>query len=738
MWRGTIGGKVLGAVVWLGAGCPAPGRLDTAEPSGVPSPPADAASDAPRFVPPPTERGAVVDTLHGTEIADPYRWLEDTNAEATAAWVKTQNAATFAHLESLPLRKAIGERLRAQWSYERFGVPSRHGSRYVMSYNPGLADQPVLHVLDDLSAPPRVLLDPNELDAAGTTSLAGTAFSPDGELMAWGQSEAGSDWQVWHVREVGTGKDRPDELRWIKWGAVTFDGDGKGLYYARYDEPPAGRSLDQVNENQKLYWHRLGTPQAQDVLVYERPDQPKWGFSPEVTDDGRWLVVNVKVGTDPKNDLLVADLRKKPKRAGKPELEPLRTGFAAGWEVVGNIDDELLLRTDLDAPRGRVVAVRALAGPQAAARPVIPEGSDTLQSIAFVDDAFVASWLHDAHARLTVHRRDGALLHEVALPGLGSIGGLTGRRTHHETFLSFEGFAAPTEIWRLEPQSGRVTPVKKPKFAADTSAYETTQVFYPSKDGTKIPMFLVRRKAVGKDGKRPVWLYGYGGFGISLVPRFSVAYLAWMDLGGVVAIPNLRGGGEYGEVWHQAGTKAHKQNVFDDFIAAAEWLVKEGWTTPQRLVINGRSNGGLLVGAAMTQRPDLFAVALPGVGVMDMLRFHLFTIGWGWISDYGSPDDPELFATLRAYSPYHNLEPGTRYPATLVHTGDHDDRVVPGHSFKFTAALQHAHEGAPPVLIRIETRAGHGAGKPTSMQIEEWTDLLAFAAHHVGIQRSPW
>jgi prolyl oligopeptidase len=549
-------------------------------------------------------------------------------------------------------------------------------------------------------------------------------------------SASGSDWQTWRVREVATGKDRSDVVEWIKFSSIAWTKDGKGFFYARYDAPKEDAAYEAINENEKVYYHRLGTPQSEDELVYARPDHPKWGFDPSVTDDGRYLVLEVKIGTDPNNDVFYQDLQSKPAADGKRVTHELVAGFSAGYAFVGNDRGTFWFRTDSDAPRGRVVAIDTKGkGPlKSRTRELVPQSEDTLRSVRVVADRFVASWLHDAHSRVTIHDLRGKLQREVELPGIGSTGGFSGRRAHDETFFSYEGYTTPSQVHRLDPKTGKLEPFRAPKLKFDPNDYVTEQVFYTSKDGTKVPISLSWKKGTKKTGDVPTYLYGYGGFDIALTPSFSVPNLVWMEMGGLLAVPNLRGGGEYGEAWHQAGTKLHKQNVFDDFIAAAEWLVAEGWTKRERLAIGGRSNGGLLVGAVMTQRPDLFAVALPGVGVMDMLRFNQFTIGWAWESDYGSPSDPEQFQALYAYSPYHNLEKGTAYPATLVYTADHDDRVVPAHSFKFAAALQHAHEGERPVLIRIDTKAGHGRGKPVSKTIDEWADLWAFTATNVGMQ----
>ena len=677
---------------------------------------------------PESQRVDHVDTYHGVEVPDPYRWLEDLDADETKAWVAAQQSLTQDYLGKLEQRDAIAKRLTALWNYERWGVPRREGSRYIISRNDGLQNQEVLYTLDALDAEPKLLLDPNTLSKDGTVALSGEVFTHDGALMAWGVSASGSDWQTWRVRDVATGKDLPDTIEWVKFGVPTWARDGKGFFYERYDAPAGGDELEQVNDNQKVWYHKLGDPQSKDTLVYARPDQPKWGYSGKVTEDGRYLVITVNLGTDPKKNVFFQDLRAK----GKRKTVELLTGFEAKYTFVGNDGPRFWFVTDKGAPRGAVIEIDVRR--KDSAKVVIPEQVETLKSVELVGERFVVSYLSNAHAKVSVFQLDGKHERDVALPGLGSVNGFTGERKHTETFFSYESFATPAEIHRLDMQTGKVEPFKKPKVAFDPDAFEVEQVFYESRDGTKVPMFVAHRKGLALDGNNPTYLYGYGGFNVPLTPAFSVPDLVWMEMGGVYAMPNLRGGGEFGEEWHEAGTKLVKQNVFDDFIAAAEWLVAQKYTSPDKLAIGGRSNGGLLVGAAMTQRPDLFAAALPGVGVMDMLRFNKFTIGWAWESDYGSPEDPAQFKALFAYSPYHNLKKGTRYPATMVYTADHDDRVVPAHSYKFAAALQWAHEGQPPVLIRIDSKAGHGRGKPTAKKIEEWTDLWAFLVENLGMK----
>ncbi|MFS8797007.1 prolyl oligopeptidase family serine peptidase [Synechococcus sp. R70.1] len=669
----------------------------------------------------------VVDIYHGQPVPDPYRWLEDLDSERTRAWIEAQNQLTFDYLQRIPARQRLLERLTQLWNYEKYSQPFKEGGRYFYFKNDGLQNQSVLYTQESLEAEARVLLDPNTLSEDGTVALSGIAISRDGRYLAYGLSRSGSDWQEWKVRDIETGEDLPDHLRWIKFSGASWTPDGQGFFYSRYDEPPPGREYESANYFQKLYYHRLGTPQSEDLLIYHRPDQKEWGFAGGVTEDGNYLIISVWRGTDPKNLLFYKDLRD----PNLPVVELIRE-FEAEYSFVGNDGSRFWLLTDLDAPRRRLVAID-LDNP-GQVQEVIPEAEETLQGVSLINNQFVAFYLKDAHTQIKTFALDGTYLGEIPLPGLGSASGFGGKRYDTETFYTFTSFTTPPTIYRYDFTTGRSTLFRQPQVDFDPQAYEVQQVFYPSKDGTRIPMFLVHRRGLARTGDHPTLLYGYGGFGISLTPSFSVGLVAWLEMGGVYAQPNLRGGGEYGEAWHQAGTKLNKQKVFDDFIAAAEWLIAHGYTNPSKLAISGGSNGGLLVGACLTQRPDLFAAALPAVGVFDMLRFHKFTIGWAWISEYGSPEDPEEFKALYAYSPLHNLKPGTAYPATLITTADHDDRVVPAHSFKFAAALQAAQGGSQPILIRIDTKAGHGAGKPTTKLIEETADRWAFLVEVLGIQ----
>ncbi len=676
---------------------------------------------------PETQQVNQIDIYHGVEVADPYRWLEDPDSAETKAWVEAQNQVTFSYLSQIPQREEIKTRLTQVWDYEKYGIPFKRGDRYFYYKNDGLQNQSVLYVLNSLDDEPRVLIDPNLLSADGTVSLSGVAISKDGNLMAYALSYSGSDWKEWHVRNIETGEDLPDHIKWSKFSGASWTHDHQGFFYSRYDEPNEQTKHEDVNYYQKLFYHKIGTDQSQDILVYHRPDQKEWGFSGVVSEDGKYLIISVWLGTAPKNLLFYKDLTDP-----SAEVVELISEFKAQYSFIDNDGSVFWFETDLDAPRGRVIAIDISNGNQTE---IIPERAETLQGVSVLNHQFVASYLKDAHSQIKVFNLDGAWVRDITLPGLGSAGGFDGDRADTETFYSFTSFTTPTTIYRYNMLTGESSVFRQPQVDFNPGDYESHQVFYHSKDGTRVPMFITHKKGIKLDGNNPTYLYGYGGFNISLTPSFSVSQLVWMEYGGILAVPNLRGGGEYGEEWHQAGTKLNKQNVFDDFIAAAEWLIANQYTCREKLAIGGGSNGGLLVAACLTQRPDLFAAVLPAVGVLDMLRFHKFTIGWAWCSDYGSPENPEEFKALYAYSPLHNLKPGTHYPATLITTADHDDRVVPAHSFKFAAALQAAHAGEAPVLIRIETKAGHGAGKPTTKIIEEVADKWAFLFRVLGMEK---
>lgn len=669
-----------------------------------------------------------VDDYHGTKVADPYRWLEDLDSEETAAWVAAQNEVTFKFLEEIPAREKIKERMTYLWDFEKYGLPFKEGGRYFYSRNDGLQPQYVLYVTESLAAEPRVFIDPNKFSADGTVALAGLSISEDGKLAAYGVSTGGSDWATYKVRNVDTGEDLPDEIRWTKFSGASWTKDNQGFFYSRFDEP-AGNLLTEPTYYHKLYYHRVGTPQADDRLVYHRPDQKEWEFGGHVTEDGQYLIIVVSHGTDRKNRVYYQDLK-----ANDGRTVELLDDFDAQYDFVGNDGPLFWFFTDLDAPRGRVIAIDTRRPQRENWMELIPQAAETLRSVSVVGDTFFVGYLQDAHSIVRLFDLTGKLLRELELPGLGSAGGFRGKRTDRETFYSFTSFSYPATIFRYDLETGRSEVFRRPKVDFDPDQYETKQIFYHSKDGTRIPMFITHKKGLKLDGSNATLLYGYGGFKVSLTPYFSVARLAWLEMGGVFALPNIRGGGEYGTEWHDAGKLHNKQNCFDDFIAAAEWLIDNQYTSSKKLAIMGGSNGGLLVGACMTQRPELFGACLPAVGVLDMLRFTKFTIGWEWVSDYGSPDDPAGFETLYKYSPLHNLKPGTCYPPTLVTTADHDDRVVPAHSFKFISALQAAQGCENPVLIRIETKAGHGGGKPTQKIIEEISDEYAFLVRVLEMQ----
>ncbi|MBW4674759.1 MAG: prolyl oligopeptidase family serine peptidase [Desmonostoc geniculatum HA4340-LM1] len=678
---------------------------------------------------PSSHKSNQVDNYHGTLVTDAYRWLENPDSQETRIWIEAQNKVTFGYLSEIPAREKIKQRLTKLWDYEKYSIPFKEGEQYFYFKNDGLQNQSVLYTLKSLDAEPRVLLDPNKLSEDGTVALSGLSISEDGKLLAYGISTSGSDWQEWKIRDVETGEDLQDRLQWIKFSGASWTHDSQGFFYSRYDEPNEKTQLEDVNYYQKLYYHQLGKPQSEDVLIYHRLDQKEWGFSGDVTEDGHYLIISVCLGTDSKNLVFYKDLTN-----SDAEVVELINQFEADYSLIDNDGSVFYFRTDLNAPRGRLIAIDTNKPARENWQEIIPQTAETLESVGILNHQFVADYLKDAHSQIKIFDLKGEFIREVELPGLGSAGGFGGKRYDTETFYSFTSYTIPGTIYRYDMVTGKSEVFREPKVDFHPDDYETKQVFYHSKDGTRVPMFITHKKGIKLDGNNPTYLYAYGGFSVSQTPGFSVSLLVWMEMGGVYAVPNLRGGGEYGEEWHQAGMKEKKQNVFDDFIGAAEWLIANKYTQTDKLAIAGGSNGGLLVGACMTQRPDLFGAALPAVGVMDMLRFHKFTIGWAWTAEYGSPDNPEEFPVLYAYSPLHNLKPDTAYPATLITTADHDDRVVPAHSFKFAAALQANHAGDAPVLIRIETKAGHGAGKPTAKIIEEAADKWAFLVRTLNVE----
>ena len=736
---------------------------------------AGAQTAAPTLKYPVAAKGTQVDDYHGVKIADPYRWLEDTDSPETKAWVESENALTFGYLATIPERTAIRNRLTQLWNYARYTAPTKYGGRYFQFQNTGLQNQSVLFVRDGNGAW-RMLLDPNTLSTDGTVALSVTEPSTDGHMLAYATSASGSDWEEIHVRSVDDGREMSDDLKWVKFSGISWTKDNKGFYYERYDEPAGGNALTNVNRNQKVYYHRIGKPQTSEQLIYDRKDQPDWLFDTEVSDDGTFAIITVSQGTDERNRLFYIFLGDNPK---KPQIDNpivrLIDRLDATYDFIGNNGDNFLVRTDLTSPKGRVIAIDINNEQQNRWITVIPEGKDALTSARIIGKRIVASYLQDAHSSIRFYglpqdrdyrRRPNSpssggmgragnppntgdsvrvfprggigypLLGQLALPGIGTVSGISGKPGDDEMFYQFTSYLSPVAVYRYDLKKDSNQPYAIPKLPVDFSQFETKQVFYTSKDGTRVPMFITAKKGIAMDGNNPTLLYAYGGFNISQTPSFSSANLAWLEMGGIYAVANLRGGGEYGKEWHEAGMLDKKQNVFDDFIAAAQYLISQKYTSTPKLAISGGSNGGLLVGAVITQRPELFGAALPAVGVMDMLRFNKFTIGWAWTSDYGSPDDPQQFAVLRAYSPLHNIKPGTHYPPTLITTADHDDRVVPGHSFKFAATMQAAQAGPAPILIRIETKAGHGAGKPTAKQIEEAADKFAFLVKNLNMRVS--
>lgn len=677
---------------------------------------------------PDSKPGTTVETLHGVEVADPYRWLEDLNSDQTATWVNAQSSLTDSFLDTIPGRKNLESHLTKLWNVERFGVPFFEGGRYFFSKNDGLQNQSVLYSTESLDSEPSVLLDPNTLSKDGTVALGSYEVSPNGKYLAYSTSASGSDWVEWRVREISSGKDLSDHLKWSKFSGASWAKDSKGFYYGRFPTPKDGEEMMAQNIHKKIYFHTIGTPQSEDRLVYERPAHPKQGLYAWVSEDGKYLLLQISQGTDTKNGLFYQEL-------GKPDAKvvELLPDFDASYDFITNLGSKFIIRTDLKAPKQKVVSIDLNDPEPTRWQTIIPESSETLRSVSHVGGLLIANYLKDARTEIRRFKTDGTSLPAVKLPGLGTAAGFGGKSDQSETFYYFTSFTSPGAVYRYDVTKNSSTLFKAPTTQFDPDDYESRQVFTSSKDGTKVPMFIVHRKGLKLDGNNPTLLYAYGGFNISLRPSYSPATIAWMDLGGIYVMANLRGGGEYGEEWHEAGMKLKKQNVFDDFIACAEYLIDRKYTSSEKLAIAGGSNGGLLVGACMVQRPELYGACLPAVGVMDMLRFHKFTIGWAWQAEYGKPDDPADFKNLLKYSPYHNLKPAN-YPATMVITSDHDDRVVPSHSYKFAAALQSAQEGPAPTLIRIESKAGHGAGTPTSKRIEAIVDKYSFLAKSLGFE----
>jgi len=687
-------------------------------------------ADAPtQFKYPPAPSANQVDDYSGAKVADPYRPLENPDAPESRKWIEAEDKLTLDFLATIPERDAIKKRLTEVWDYERFGVPFKEKNRYFFSKNSGLQNQNVLYTTTNFFEKPRELLDPNVLAKDGTIALGGVDVTDNAKLMAYGLATAGSDWQQWKVRDVETGKDRQDLLDWIKFSNTSWKKDGSGFFYSRYDKPDEKNKLRSQVFGHKVFFHQLGTPQSQDKLIYERPDQKEWLFNAEVTDDGRYLIITVQRGTDPKNRIFYKNLV-------DPNFKvvELLDRADAEYSFIDNEGPVFAFRTNLNAPLGRIVTIDTSKPLPPRIDELVAESKDKLEEVTSVGDRFVALYLHDAHSAVKLFKLDGSRDGEIALPGLGTAAGFTGKRKERETFYSFTSFATPTEIFRYDFDKRASQALFEPKVKFNPDDYVTEQVFYNCTDGTRVPMFISYKKGMKRNGQNPTYLFGYGGFDISMTPTFAPANLVWMEMGGIFALANLRGGGEYGEKWHEAGMLHVKQNVFDDFISAAQHLINNHYTSTAKLAIGGSSNGGLLVGACLTQRPDLYGAALPNVGVMDMLRFQKFTIGWAWTSDYGSADKPDDFSFLYAYSPLHHIAKGCCYPATMITTADHDDRVVPAHSFKFAATLQAAQGCDKPTLIRIETKAGHGAGKPTTKIIEETADRWAFLVKELGMK----
>ena len=691
---------------------------------------AQAAQAASAIAYPPARRVDLVETQFGVPVADPYRWLENDvrNDPEVASWVAAENQVTDRVLQTLPLRSWFKERMTALYDYERFGLPVKEGSHYFYTRNTGLQNQSVLFVRDGLNGEPRQLIDPNGWSADGATALAEWTPSEDGKLLAYAIQDGGTDWRSVKVMDVATGKIRSDELKWLKYGGgVAWAKDGSGFYYSRYPAPAAKATFQSATLNQRVYFHKLGAKQAADRLVYSTPANPKLSHNAQVSDDGRWLVISTSLAGS-ENDVHVIDLK-------RPAAKPIAmfTGLKNQWNFVGNEGSRFFFSTDKDAPMKRVVAADAIR--RIAPVTIIPEAKSALDSVSLIGGKLIASYLVDAKYEVSVYSLSGERLSTIALPGIGSVGGFNGKSTDPETFFAFTSFNRPGTIYRYDASSGQATEWAAPRLTFDPDSIAVEQRFYASNDGTRVPMFIVRKKSA--TGPAPTLLYGYGGFNISLTPSFSPANIAWVEHGGVYVVANLRGGDEYGNAWHDAGRLAHKQNVFDDFIAAGEYLKANGIAAPHGLAAIGRSNGGLLVGAVTNQRPDLFDAVSPGVGVMDMLRFDKFTAGRYWVDDYGHPDKEADFKTLLAYSPYHNIKGGKAYPPLIAVTADTDDRVVPGHTFKYMAKLQSLPDaGDAPHLVRIETRAGHGSGKPITKIIDEYSDVYAFLGHFTGLEQA--
>ncbi len=674
---------------------------------------------------PKTKKVDQVDTYFGVKVADPYRWLEDDRSPEVEEWVKAENAVTNDYLSKIPFREKLKQQLTKVWNYAKMGVPITRGSRIFFQKNSGLENQSVLYMQDGAKSTPVVLLDPNKLSTDGTVALVNYDISKDGKYLAYATSDGGSDWETINVKNIATGEVLMDEIKWVKFSSISWY--HNGFFYSRYDAPQSGNKLTNINENQKVYYHKVGTSQALDELVYQDVEHPMRNFTTQVTDDDKYLILYVTESTSG-NNIMIKNLQR------NEDFVQLTIGFEFDYKVIDHIDDNLYVVTNYKAPKYRLVSINVKAVDVGNWREIIPEKKDVLEGATLVGNKIVCNYIQDAHSDIEVYNTKGDFLNTIKLPTLGTASDFSSEMKDSIGFYSFTSFAYPSTIFKYNLETGKSTEFFKPKVDADLSQFEVEQVFYTSKDGTKVPMFIVHKKNILLDGTNPTLLYGYGGFNISLMPYFSPGRLVWLENGGVYAVANIRGGGEYGENWHKAGTKLNKQNVFDDFISAAEYLIDKKYTSSKKLAIEGGSNGGLLIGAVVNQRPDLFQVAIPEVGVMDMLRFQKFTIGWSWVSDYGSSEDSLQFENLYRYSPLHNIRDDVTYPAVLVTTADHDDRVVPAHSFKYIATLQEKQAGKRnPMLIRIQTRAGHGMGKPTTMAIDEATDIYSFIFYNMDV-----
>lgn len=673
---------------------------------------------------PETKKVDTVDNYFGTKIADPYRWLENDTTAETADWVESQNKVTQNYLSQIPFRDKIKDRLTEIWNYEKISAPYRKGDNYFYSKNNGLQNQAVIYFKKGLNGEEKVFLDPNKLSEDGTVALSGLSFSNNHKYAAYTIARSGSDWNEIYVIDIEKGTKTTDEIKWVKFSGAAWQ--GAGFYYSRYDEPKGVSELSNQNQYQKVYYHKIGEDQSKDVLVYEDKNHPLRYFGASVTEDEKYLLIYGSEGTSG-TEILYKDLSK-----SNSKIEVLLKGFDFNYTIIDNIGDQFIVLMDNGAPKYRVVAIDPKNNSSEKWKVIIPEQEELLEGVHLAGGKLFASYLKDASSKIIEYTIDGTKVRDLELPGIGTISFAESNKDDASCFYSFTNFTTPGTIYQLDIASGKSTLYTKPNFKINTDDYETKQIWFNSKDGTKIPMFVVHKKGIQLDGNNPLMLYGYGGFNISLTPSFSVSNMYFLEQGGIYAQVSLRGGGEYGEDWHKAGMLSKKQNVFDDFIGAAEFLIKEKYTNASKLAISGRSNGGLLVGACMTQRPDLFKVALPGVGVLDMLRYHKFTIGWGWAVEYGSSDKKDQFEYLLKYSPLHTVKDSVSYPATLITTADHDDRVVPAHSFKFAATLQEKHKGENPILIRIDAKAGHGAGKPTSKIIDEATDIWSFVLWNLG------